>query len=106
MNDIKQKGISIKLDKERHLSFDLNALCELEEKYETLAKALNVISSSPSMKDIRYILYLALAHEDEELTEKQVGKLITINNVNEVIDALGESLNISLPEVDEDEEKN
>lgn len=103
MNEIRDKGVPIQLDKKRHLKFDLNALCELEERYETIDKAVDVITNNPKLKDIRYILYLALSHEDEELTEKQVGKLITIKNINEVINALNKAMNVSLPDVDEDE---
>lgn len=108
MNEIRNRGSSIVLDdgKVRRLKFDLNALCELEERFETIDKALNAISTNPKMKDIRYILYLALAHEDEELTEKQVGNLITISNIGKVVEALGNAMSDSLPEVDEDEEKN
>lgn len=106
MNPIKNKGIPIELDKTRHLLLNLNSMVELEERYGTLDKALDTLSpenGSPSMKEIRYLLYLSLAHEDETLTEKDAGALITLGNINEVVDALGKAMNTSLPEVDEDE---
>lgn len=105
MNDIRQKGFPIKLDKTRHLKFDLNALIELEDRYDTIEKALNAISGNPKIKDIRYILYVALIHEDEELTEKQAGKLVNLHNLEEVVEALGNAVTGVLPEVSE-EEKN
>ena len=39
--DIRQIGVVIELDKERHLVFDLNAFCDLEDRYGTIEKAMN-----------------------------------------------------------------
>jgi ATP-dependent protease HslVU (ClpYQ) ATPase subunit len=98
--DIKQKGIEIELDKTRHLIFDLNALCELEEKYGTMDNAMQELYKG-SMKAVRYMLYLALQNEDEALTEKSVGKLINLNNIDNVSKALSTAMGVSLPENDE-----
>ncbi|NFV48089.1 hypothetical protein FDJ70_10555 [Clostridium botulinum] len=108
MNNIKTTGATIILDKERKVIFDLNALCEIEEKYESLDKALEKLSSQnrmPSMKDIRYIFYLGLKNDDEKLTEKMVGSLITLSNIQDVVEVLGNAMTGSLPE-SKGEEKN
>lgn len=104
--DLKKQGVTIELDKERELVIDLNALCELEERFETIEKAMEVISTSPKMQDIRFFLWLALSHGDEELTEKDVGKLITMQNIWGIVDKLGLAMSESMPEVDEEEAKN
>lgn len=109
MNNVKIDGTKIMLDKERKLIFDLNALCELEETYGNLDKVLERLSPTkglPSMKDIRYIFYLGLKEDDETLTEKEVGKLITLDNVYDIIDTLGVAMMGTLPEVEEGEGKN
>jgi hypothetical protein len=98
--DIKQTGITIMLDKERHMQFSLNAMCDLEEKFGDVGKAMDAMQEG-SMKAIRYLLYLSLANEDETLTEKKVGALINVNTLAEVMHKLTEAMVISMPEANE-----
>lgn len=98
--DIKQKGVILKLDKERHLIFDLNAFCDLEDRYGTIEKALNEMQKG-SIKAIRYMLYLGLLNEDDSLTENKVGKLIKLDNLGIVMEALKNAINVSMPKADE-----
>jgi hypothetical protein len=100
-SDIKQIGVTINIDKERHLIFDLNSFCDLEDKYGTIEKALGEMGKG-SIKAIRYMLYLGLLNEDESLNEKKVGKLIKIENLGEVMNALKIAIAISAPEVKPD----
>lgn len=105
-SDMKQTGVPIELDKTRHLVFDLNAFCDLEERYDDVFTAMDKISNKPKFSDIRFILYVALRQEDENLTEKQTGKLITLKNVDKVVDAIAKAINEAMPEADGNEEKN
>lgn len=95
--DIKQVGVSVTLDKERHLIFDLNSFCDLEDKYGSIDKAMDKITKG-SMKDIRFMLYLGLLNDDETLDEKKVGKLITLDKISDIVKALGTAVQISAPE--------
>lgn len=95
-HDIKQVGVTVNLDKERRLVFDLNALCELEEKYGSIDKGMKELQKG-SLKAIRYMLYLGLLNEDESMTEKKVGKLITMQNIKEVMQAITTSVTNSTP---------
>ncbi len=97
--DVNQKGITVNLDKERHLVFDLNAFCELEDKYETINKAFEALQQG-SMKTIRYLLYVGLFHEDDTLEEKYVGSLLTLENMNEVMQCVTDAISEAMPEVD------
>lgn len=97
--DLKNKGITIKLDKQRHLLFDLNAFCELEEKFGNIQNAFEALDKG-SMKGIRALLYAALAYEDDILTEKQVGQFITMENIGEVSNKISEALGNSIPETE------
>lgn len=102
---MKVKGTPIFLDEQRHIVYDLNALCELEEIFggqEEIFQAL----SAPSFKIIRTFLWAGLIHEDENLTEKDVGRLITTSNIQTVTESISKSISISLPEADENESKN
>lgn len=96
LGDVKEKAIKIKLDKERTLRFDLNAMAELEEKFGDIQAVFGVMQNQ-SMKGIRTVLWAALVHEDESLTEKRVGQLIDFNNLGEVMEAISQALGVALP---------
>lgn len=101
-NNVKDKGVKITLDKERTMLFDLNALCELEDSYDSVFDAFEDIQKM-KMKSIRSILHASLAHEDDSLTLKDVGKLVNTNNVHFIVEKLTQALNESSPEVNETE---
>ena len=102
-NDIRQKGVEITLDKKRHLLFGLNALCDLEDEFGNVNAAFKQISSG-SMKGIRKLLHIGLVHEDEELTEKKVGNLVTIADIAEVSQKITMAMTQGLPKVEDDDE--
>lgn len=78
-----QKGkISITLDKERTLRFTLNALAEIEDKLGVPLSKLAEVELG--VKTVRTMLWAGLIHEDEELTEKQVGNMVDFGNLEEV----------------------
>lgn len=89
------KKAPIFLDKLRHLKFDLNSFCLLEEKFGDIEAALLALEKG-KMKAIRIILQIGLAHEDPDLTEEDVGKLVNIDNLDMVgialLKALGEGV--------------
>lgn len=100
---MKEKGVKIKLDKERTMLFDLNALCELEESYGSIDKAFKEIQKM-SFKTIRKLLFICLSHEDETLTEKQVGQFIGLNNIEAITSKITEAFGISTPQSEEKNE--
>jgi hypothetical protein len=101
VNDIKAKLISIMLDKERHLKFDLNAFAELEEIYGDFQVAMNAMQNR-SIKAIRAMLWAGLIHEDEKLTIKQVGSMIDMTNINKIVSAISKAISEAMPKVDEE----
>lgn len=100
--DLKQidDGIKINLGGKTYgLALDFNAICDLEEKYgsfEAAAKVLDNIGSDFSkpeaMRNIRFILCVMLRHSDDEMTEREAGKLITMQNVQDILNALGKAM--------------
>lgn len=97
VQDIKIKKIPITLDKPRNLVFDLNAFCELEDRFGDINAAFQALENG-SVKAIRTLLWVGLIHEDENLTEKQVGKLVTFDNVQEIAEKINQAMSKSLPE--------
>jgi hypothetical protein len=121
-NNVKDVSIPIQLDKERHLRYDLNAFIELEEKFGSIQDALDLLSDLDpgakaktekgkkivrhDLKTVRAFLWAGLVAEDETLTERDVGKLITFQNVANVFGAIMNAVDAAMPELGEEEIKN
>lgn len=95
MSAIKDGRLPVELNgKEYHLLFSLNALDEMQDRfggYDKLDKAFD--GSNPQMiKDLRWLLTLVINEGMEEgnepLTEKQVGKMIHLGNLQQIKDAI------------------
>lgn len=99
-SDIKLKPVKVKLDKERNLKYDFNAFAEIEEKFGTVQKALDELNKQ-KMRAIRTILWAGLIHEDEKLTERQVGAMFTLGDIGEIVSPLMEAITAALPKADE-----
>jgi hypothetical protein len=99
IKDVKSKTVPLILmdGKERHLRFTLNALAELEDKYGSVEAAFNKVEKENSVSALRYVLWAGLMWEDDELTEKQVGNLIDLNYMQEMITTLGVALDGDMP---------
>ena len=98
---MKDEGVKIYLDKERTFKFDLNALCELEDKFGDISEAFSGLEKR-EFKKIRSIVHALLAHEeDEDWSEKDAGSLITVENLEEVASALAKALSKSAPDTQE-----
>lgn len=100
--DLKQSGgTKITLGgAEYNLAMDFNVICDLEERYGTFEKAGEALGSG-KMKDVRFLLYAMLKQDDESLTEKAVGHMIMLENMQPVIEALGTAMKASTPQADE-----
>lgn len=98
IKDVKAKSIPITLcdGVERELKFTLNALAELEDHYGTVDAAFKALDGG-SFKAIRFVLWAGLVHADSALTEKQVGALIDVQSMPEIIEQLGNALDNDLP---------
>ena len=70
---------------EREVILSLNAMADLEEKYGSIEAAFAKVQEG-SVAAIRYLLWCILVPDgDEDLTEKEVGKLIRIDNLSEIM---------------------
>ena len=100
LGSVRNEKVSIMLDTRRTLCADLNAIAELEEKYGSYTEALKRISEG-SVSAMRFFLWALLQHEDDTLTERQVGAMITMQNMDEVTDALQKAISAGAPDSDE-----
>jgi len=94
MSEVKSiivKETPIVLDKERNLRFDLNTFANLEDIYGSIDEAMKKMEQG-SVKAIRAILWSALVHEDPALTQKAVGAMLAITDLNEIAGTLTEAI--------------
>ncbi len=83
----KTKIIAINLDKERHIKFDLNAFEIIEN---LTGKSVAEIGQDMKMSTLKVLLYAGLKWEDKDLTAEYVGTLVTLDNLQEVSEKLGD----------------
>lgn len=100
---MKDEGVKITLcNKEFEVRFDLNALCNLQDKFGDITKAFEGLEKQ-DFKKIRALLHVGLANgENIDITENEVGALITMDNINEVTDALTKGFSNAMPSTDEE----
>ena len=95
MNKVKPE-VKITLDKERTLKLDLNAMVAYEEN--TGKSLFSFQSGKMTAKDLRSLLWVCLIHEDKDLTVEQVGAFITLENMADVSEKVGQAFNLAVPE--------
>ncbi|GIW49019.1 MAG: hypothetical protein KatS3mg079_495 [Caloramator sp.] len=101
-SELKNKGVKIKLqDKEYELKFDMNTFCELEEVYGDINKAFEDLQNK-KFKAIRALIYATIKAQDENITLKEIGQMITLDKLEGLSLAINKALNIAMPEVEED----
>ena len=98
LNDVKSKEVKITLNDgvERVIKFDLNAMAELEDKYGSVDAAFEALDDG-SIKAVRFILWAGLIHADDSLTERQVGSLIDMTFMSNLMGSLGEAFGADMP---------
>lgn len=98
VNDIKSKAVKITLADgvERNIKYTLNAMAELEDKYGSVDEAFAQLDKN-SIKAVRCVLWAGLIHEDPELTEQQVGNLIDIQCMQNLMKTLNTALDSDMP---------
>lgn len=87
----KVKTITLNDGVEREIKFTLNAMAELEDKYGSVEAAFQQLDSG-SIKAARFILWAALVDANPDLTEKQVGSLIDMDCLNNIMEAMNDAL--------------
>jgi hypothetical protein len=97
----KVKTITLNDGVEREVRFTLNAMVELEDRYGSVQAAFEELDKN-SIKAARFILWAGLMHADENLTERQVGNLIDVQYLQDIMDTMSEALKEDNPDVAED----
>jgi hypothetical protein len=96
--DVRRQPIMVNLNDgtERELKFTLNSFALMEEKYGTVEAAMKAMEAG-SVSAIRFLLYAGLCHIDENLTEKQVGALIDIQELQALTEKMNKAMTGDMP---------
>ena len=95
-NKVLEPEVKIQLGgKERTMRLDFNALALIEERTGRSIMAM-ADWKSMSSRDIRSMVWAALVHEDDSLTEAQVGKWLTLQMLTVAMKAFSEAMHISM----------
>ena len=90
--------VTVTLDKERHLLLNLNSMISFEQATDKSLFDGSFQGGGMSPGDLRAMLWACLIHEDETLTEKQVGSWITVSNMIEIAGKLNDAFEVAMPE--------
>lgn len=100
LSSVKAKKAYLELGgKQYELKYDLNAFAEIEEEYGSITELLEKMENG-SAKAIRAMVWAGLLCNEDYPTEKEVGTLINMNDMQKIADAIQVSLVNSLPESD------
>lgn len=101
IKDVRSKGTSITLNDgvARELKFTLNALAELEDRYGNVDAAFKKLEEG-SIKAVRCAIWAGLLHTEEGLTEQQVGNLIDVTCMENIMSSINEAVNSDMPPAD------
>lgn len=98
LNEARPKKAKITLNdgKERTLKFTLNAMAELEERYGSVEEAFKQLEAN-SIKAARCVLWAGLIWEEPTLTEYEVGNLIDLDTLQELMGTVETALTSDMP---------
>lgn len=102
--DIRPKPIQVMLDKERGLLYDLNAFACLEEEYGSLDEVFDALGKG-RIKALRAVIWAGLLHEDENLTPKDVGKFLSLPDMEGVTELVNRAIVQSMSNPEKNEKK-
>jgi hypothetical protein len=95
---MRRTPVTIALDKERRLRYDLNAMCMVEE---LTGESLMDLMRKPTIKNMRTVIWAGLIHEDPAITQEAVGNLIDLGELKDVIRLIHKALGLDIPAADE-----
>lgn len=121
MSDLRPTGVSIQFDGvERHFLFTLNVIDKVQDHYGTIVlDAMDKLFVAKEQSSaVRFFVKTLLDDEAERekwknpesdlpmYKDKELGWLISVENIDEIIAAIMKAYRISVPEADGDEDPN
>lgn len=79
-----------------NLCYDLNAFAELEDTFGSVEKALGAMEQG-SFKAVRTFVWAGLLRDNISITEREVGAMINMDNLEHVAEQIGNAIALSTP---------
>lgn len=79
------------------LTFDFNALCEMEDALDMGVADLQDAMQSPRMKMVRTIFRIGLARHHPTVTDQQAGEIIGEVGIQRAADMIGQAFAAAFP---------
>jgi len=89
---------------ERKIQFTLNSMASLEDAYGDIDEIMGAMNKG-KIKAIRAMLWAGLANNEEQLTELQVGALIDIRDMPDIMATLNDAMPKDMPAPAEETDK-
>lgn len=97
---MKDPTAKLELDRERTLRLDYNTFADIQE-----ATGLNALEGEPFQEQhitqprvLRAVLWACLRDEDPELSERDAGRLMTLGNIQQIVETIGNLYRQAVPE--------
>ena len=97
---MKDPTATLELDRLRTLRLDYNTFADIQE-----ATGLNALEGEPFQEEhitkpkvLRAVLWACLRDEDPQITERDAGRLMTLGNIQQIVETIGELYKRSVPE--------
>ena len=99
LHDIREVRIPIELDKHPHAVFRPERLRRAGGQIRLSGSSIAFQKMQQgSVKAPRTLLWAGLLHEDETLTERREGAMISMTNVETIMEQIIQALTVALPE--------
>jgi hypothetical protein len=103
VKSVLNKGIEIELGGNKYsLKYDLNAFAEIEDTHGSITDVL-VKMEEGSAKAIRALIWAGLLANENPPTEKEVGSMINLADIQALAEKIQEAVVASMPPQDENE---
>jgi len=74
--------------------FNMNDIMEIDEKVGDITKLGQEEKVRDKLKSIRYVLWYAIHKKNEKITETEVGNMITISELNKILEGVMKAADI------------
>jgi hypothetical protein len=100
LNEVRQSEAKVTLldGKEYTIIFNLNTMADIEDRFGTIEAAMVALENN-SFKAIRTVLWAGLLNSHPSLTEKEVGGLINLSTMGEMLGVLISAFKKDMPDV-------
>lgn len=105
--EVMSKGVELELDGKKYLiRYTMNSMIEMEDRFGSVENIGKLQTENPSLKTIRFLIWLGLQYKHPELTEEDIGNMIDMTEMPMIAETIHKAFKDSQPEEAEGETEN